>query len=523
MPLDFPSAPNNGQSWIGSNGVEYIWDGTKWVATGTAGGSGAYLPLAGGVMLGPMGTTPNGQSVPTQENTPTLDFLGNNITIQRQITNASGPEQGANPKVIVNLENYASNYILQPWGGYDGPTSLFAQAIAEPGSNGSVTALDSRIISQGNNPYGSQDTAHFVSVIKTGQNSCWAIAIQHQDVTGLPPQDFATVGIEDALLFNGPDAPQSQYDCTYSYRYGMTIIPNANAEPAWAANTAFSQGTAVAGTPAGGAAMCYVATNSGTSGAAAPAWPTSGNVTDGTIVWETGTTFACELGVGIMIGGGRPQLPNQRINTGIGFNQVVGNACIDTTLSSMAGINSAAIRLAPDQVIDFTGGFANSNKNRRTLSYSSLLNAMIINTPGGAAISCRDDGSFVAPYMAELASSSNRQNVMTGYNDTALTICRNIAGQGAINFITGDANHVLFYNTNGSGTIGQPWLTLGSANSIFAGPITVGAGAATWNSGTGAPTITRPAGSLYSRTDGAVGTHLYVSAGGGTWNAVAGV
>jgi len=55
------------------------------------------------------------------------------------------------------------------------------------------------------------------------------------------------------------------------------------------------------------------------------------------------------------------------------------------------------------------------------------------------------------------------------------------------------------------------------------GVVTAGAGAATWNSGTGAPTATRPIGSLYSRTDGAVGTTLYVSQGGGTWAAVSGV
>lgn len=46
---------------------------------------------------------------------------------------------------------------------------------------------------------------------------------------------------------------------------------------------------------------------------------------------------------------------------------------------------------------------------------------------------------------------------------------------------------------------------------------------ASWFSGTGAPTSSATAGSLYSRTDGAVGSTLYVSAGGGTWNAVAGV
>lgn len=45
----------------------------------------------------------------------------------------------------------------------------------------------------------------------------------------------------------------------------------------------------------------------------------------------------------------------------------------------------------------------------------------------------------------------------------------------------------------------------------------------TIRSGTGAATGTQPKGSLWMRTDGAVGSTLYVSQGGGTWNAVAGV
>jgi hypothetical protein len=41
--------------------------------------------------------------------------------------------------------------------------------------------------------------------------------------------------------------------------------------------------------------------------------------------------------------------------------------------------------------------------------------------------------------------------------------------------------------------------------------------------GAGAPTSTKPSGSLYMRTDGGVGTRLYVSQGAGSWLAVAGV
>jgi hypothetical protein len=60
------------------------------------------------------------------------------------------------------------------------------------------------------------------------------------------------------------------------------------------------------------------------------------------------------------------------------------------------------------------------------------------------------------------------------------------------------------------------WMTSTTIN-------TGGVGGPTWSSGTAAPSTTCPVGSLYSRVGGAVGSTLYVSRGGGTWVAVAGV
>jgi hypothetical protein len=55
------------------------------------------------------------------------------------------------------------------------------------------------------------------------------------------------------------------------------------------------------------------------------------------------------------------------------------------------------------------------------------------------------------------------------------------------------------------------------------GLVLTGAGGPTIRSGAGAATGTQPKGSLWMRSDGAVGSTMYVSQGGGTWNAVAGV
>ena len=54
----------------------------------------------------------------------------------------------------------------------------------------------------------------------------------------------------------------------------------------------------------------------------------------------------------------------------------------------------------------------------------------------------------------------------------------------------------------------------------FSSSIIMGSGGPTITTGAGVPAATTPRGSIYMRTGGGVGTTLYVSQGGGTWNAV---
>lgn len=68
----------------------------------------------------------------------------------------------------------------------------------------------------------------------------------------------------------------------------------------------------------------------------------------------------------------------------------------------------------------------------------------------------------------------------------------------------------------------QP-LLLNAGSSTQVDSLTVSAAGPTVTTGAGVPAATTPKGSIYLRTGGAVGSTLYVSQGGGTWNAVAGV
>ena len=82
-------------------------------------------------------------------------------------------------------------------------------------------------------------------------------------------------------------------------------------------------------------------------------------------------------------------------------------------------------------------------------------------------------------------------------------------GAGASQLFHAGAGRVALLNTSGFTATG--YLQTGD----LGGP--------TWTNGAAVPSSTQPVGSLYSRGGGAVGATLYVSRGGGTWAAVAGV
>ena len=99
--------------------------------------------------------------------------------------------------------------------------------------------------------------------------------------------------------------------------------------------------------------------------------------------------------------------------------------------------------------------------------------------------------------------------------------------------ISGNLN---FRAVNDADTAANTWLSVSrtgyvpttvslvAATLSMQGALTVGApGAPNIRSGAGAATGTQPAGSMWLRTDGAAGSRIYVSAGGGTWAAIAGV
>jgi hypothetical protein len=139
------------------------------------------------------------------------------------------------------------------------------------------------------------------------------------------------------------------------------------------------------------------------------------------------------------------------------------------------------------------------------------------------------------------STAADGQTPITGNWNFAGKNLTNVGTLGASNIAATDlatSNGVTVGNalvvTKGGATITAGGVTVSAGGLIVAGGgtvsggltadvLSVGSATVTWTDGNGAPVAAATRGSLYSRRDGGVGTTLYVSQGGGTWNAVAGV
>jgi hypothetical protein len=96
MALDFPSSPATGQTYTGSDGTTWKWDGAKWVSGVTAGVlSASQMDL--GTRLAAAGTKLNALGPITAQNWPT------GATTNTAIDGAHNCYQGTNANAIWNL------------------------------------------------------------------------------------------------------------------------------------------------------------------------------------------------------------------------------------------------------------------------------------------------------------------------------------------------------------------------------------------------------------------------------------
>jgi hypothetical protein len=162
--------------------------------------------------------------------------------------------------------------------------------------------------------------------------------------------------------------------------------------------------------------------------------------------------------------------------------------------------NTSSPSIANIRIIgnSFTGAAQTTAVGVNTLAAAVMLynGETGLQMNNGNLISFLDTGGFPATIGAEPGPGGSVNSLVIGGTDS---------GGGVRNFMVAP----LTSDTS------IPYFPQGVRVSSVAG--------ASWEGGPGVPTATRNVGSLWSRTDGGVGTTLYVSRGGGTWNAVAGV
>lgn len=204
----------------------------------------------------------------------------------------------------------------------------------------------------------------------------------------------------------------------------------------------------------------YACTAAGTSGTTEPAWPTSaGTVTDGTVTWSWDGAASGTHGI--------PQI-----------------------IGPVGGLEA-------ESGLDVTGTFL-------TVSYNSG-GSIPLSTP-----------STVPTGGGKLALATN---YVTGEAEIDYWNC--YAGVGGL-------SHTFWQLVSDSAT--PPTITptrlvdiARSGNLTAFGGFTVKQFGPTINAGLGVPSGTQPPGSIWIRSDGAAGARIYISQGGGIWNAVAGV
>ncbi len=97
---------------------------------------------------------------------------------------------------------------------------------------------------------------------------------------------------------------------------------------------------------------------------AAPAMPDGA----GGLVWHFGEAYGEDVSTGIWFTG------SSTLGTAIAGDDYIRNAFLDTTLNRLAPA-AAAIRIGPDQPVDFSGRATQASQNLRTLSYSTYQGA----------------------------------------------------------------------------------------------------------------------------------------------------
>jgi len=243
-------------------------------------------------------------------------------------------------------------------------------------------------------------------------------------------------------------------------------------------------------------------------------YPHQGNI-------ASGAQFNTAFGQGALASG----IAGAQTSSAFGWNAL--NAQTTATSNTAMGVgagqlistgsnNTAFGRLALGGV---TTGAANTAIGFTAMQSSTGSNNVALGRGAGIGITTGNLNTVIGHQVGPTNVGAGQSNILIGTSSATDTVSPDVSHT----FRLGGSGGVTFY-AQGLDTLTPAWTFLGTVNTNTHNvSAQLAVNTATIRSGTGAAAGTHPRGSLWLRTDGAAGTTLYVSQGGGTWVPVASV
>lgn len=268
--------------------------------------------------------------------------------------------------------------------------------------------------------------------IMVANGSCWAGSTEANNKSGHTGTSFNLL-FENDQEGNGPEVPAATYDPKQSHNIMSYASAIALSPPSWTASTTYNvltggEPTKIDVFDSTGAERILIVKTAGVSGTTAPVVDMTklkeyDTITDGTVVWEVGTTRENVTGVVYWINhdpakaGGNASDMNS-YNFGVSTNARFNNSVFDTSHATMNNARAAAYRMGDNQrfsLCDPSTAAADTDLNKCTLTHSSA-GRLIYNVGGAAKVFFGDDGTVWSATQVSTGNVNATYDVTAGGN-----------------------------------------------------------------------------------------------------------